>query len=174
VNPISEILKRSGSDKATGHSYDVVYAPFLEKLRETAKSVLEIGVYKGGSMRAWHEVFPNATIVGVDVAYHAELKLPADRAVFVKADATKKGSLAAIIKHGPFDVIIDDGNHQPEAQRITHALLMPHLKPGGLYIIEDVKTLEIARMLAKKKGFIVDLRFLKNKHDDILVIYEKN
>ena len=30
---IGEILKHSGSDKATGHSYDLVYGPLFEKIR---------------------------------------------------------------------------------------------------------------------------------------------
>ncbi len=37
-----------------------------------------------------------------------------------------------------FDVIIDDGSHRPDHQQITLAALFPHLKPGGLYFVEDL------------------------------------
>jgi hypothetical protein len=38
----------------------------------------------------------------------------------------------------PLDIIIDDGGHTPEQQRITLEELLPHLRPGGVYICEDI------------------------------------
>jgi hypothetical protein len=37
-----------------------------------------------------------------------------------------------------FDVIIDDGLHEAEAQMNTFANLFPRLKNGGYYFIEDI------------------------------------
>ena len=36
------------------------------------------------------------------------------------------------------DVLIDDGGHQPEQQMVTLEEMLPHLRPGGIYICEDV------------------------------------
>jgi hypothetical protein len=38
----------------------------------------------------------------------------------------------------PLDVIIDDGGHEPEQQRVTFEELYSHLLPGGVYVCEDV------------------------------------
>jgi len=41
---------------------------------------------------------------------------------------------------GEFDIIIDDGSHDPRHQMISFDELFPTLRPGGLYIFEDVET----------------------------------
>ena len=41
---------------------------------------------------------------------------------------------------GEFDVIIDDGSHVPDHQILTFNKLFGSLKPGGLYIFEDIET----------------------------------
>src|SRR5205823_10308032 len=38
----------------------------------------------------------------------------------------------------PVDVLIDDGGHQPEQQMVTLEEMLHHLRPGGVYICEDV------------------------------------
>ena len=43
-------------------------------------------------------------------------------------------------QHGGWDVVIDDGSHLPYHQIVTFAALFPFVRPGGLYIIEDVET----------------------------------
>ena len=48
--------------------------------------------------------------------------------------------MARIASHGPFDVIIDDGSHVPSHQKLTFQTLWPHLRPGGLYAVEDIET----------------------------------
>lgn len=35
------------------------------------------------------------------------------------------------------DVLIDDGGHRPEQQMVTLEEMLPHLRPGGVYICED-------------------------------------
>lgn len=40
----------------------------------------------------------------------------------------------------PFDLIIEDGSHRHADQQMNLALLMPLLKPGGLYFLEDLHT----------------------------------
>lgn len=38
----------------------------------------------------------------------------------------------------PIDILIDDGGHTPEQQRITLEEMLPHLRCGGVYFCEDV------------------------------------
>jgi len=38
----------------------------------------------------------------------------------------------------PFDIIIEDASHASHHQQIALGVLFPHLRSGGLYIIEDL------------------------------------
>ena len=47
---------------------------------------------------------------------------------------------AAAASPGGYDYIIDDAAHVPDAIQLSLGILFPALKPGGLYIIEDLAT----------------------------------
>ena len=36
------------------------------------------------------------------------------------------------------DILIDDGGHSPEQQRITLEEMLPYIAPGGVYACEDI------------------------------------
>ena len=56
------------TDKSSlGHNYSPTYERFFEEFRDKEFSLLEIGIDKGDSLRAWEEYFPNAAINGVDI-----------------------------------------------------------------------------------------------------------
>jgi hypothetical protein len=38
----------------------------------------------------------------------------------------------------PFDIVIDDGSHDPFHQIVTLEETLPHIKPGGAYLCEDI------------------------------------
>jgi len=170
-----DILNRCGSDKANQHSYGLVYEDMFAPLRERARSVLEIGVYRGASIRAWHEFFHNASIVGVDIAPRAECVIPKTRANLVVANATDPDFARELATaYGPFDLVIDDGSHEPGEQRAALILLLPHVRDGGLYVIEDARSLNIALDLASThQGMVIDMRAIRGVPDDILVIFKR-
>ena len=39
-----------------------------------------------------------------------------------------------------FDIIIDDGGHWKHQQQVTLGFIFPFLKPGGVFVIEDLHT----------------------------------
>ena len=41
---------------------------------------------------------------------------------------------------GNFDIIIDDGGHTMQQQITSFKVLFPHVKSGGIYVIEDLHT----------------------------------
>ena len=41
---------------------------------------------------------------------------------------------------GPFDIIVDDGGHRMREQRMSLETLFKHVKPGGVYLCEDLHT----------------------------------
>ena len=65
---LEEIVDNWRTDKNTGHSYLPLYQELLIKKKETAKNVLEVGIwYTGGSIKLWNDFFTNATIYGLDI-----------------------------------------------------------------------------------------------------------
>jgi hypothetical protein len=129
-----------GTDKASGgHNYLTAYEPFFAPLRDGEITLLEIGVKQGASLRVWRDYFPKARIIGVDIAPlardHAE-----DRIAIEIADQGRRPSLMDIAKrHGPFDIIIEDGSHLWQHQILAIMTLVPQLKPGGLFVSEDLQ-----------------------------------
>ena len=65
---IFETLQQQGfeTDKGTVHSYIDVYEDVLAPYRKTANKMLEIGVFKGNSLRMWENYFEWADVIGVD------------------------------------------------------------------------------------------------------------
>jgi hypothetical protein len=101
--------------------------------------MLELGIWKGDSLAMWRDAFPLATIVGVDLA---PPKLDLGPRVRVVAGDQSDAIMLAKVRadHAPdgFDVIVDDASHIGQlSARSLQALYPLHLRPGGLYIIED-------------------------------------
>ena len=53
---------------------------------------------------------------------------------------SERGPAAAGLCESSMDVILDDGDHWPQATERTLAAWWPIVRPGGLYILEDVAT----------------------------------
>jgi hypothetical protein len=132
-------LKGYDTDKVRSgylERYDPVLAPWLD--REIV--LLELGVNTGGSLELWKDYFPSATIVGIDVALPPGLERRDRIHVYQgsQADPDFLTKVANEIAPDGFDIIIDDASHIAELTRIAFwHLFENHLKPGGLYVIED-------------------------------------
>jgi len=115
------------------------YAPIYASLPEDISSILEIGIYWGGSLLTWREFFPQAEIYGVDINLSL-LKSPEspwngrqDSKIHLFEDDIR------VLEPGRYpdvDLIIDDGTHE-----VNHVLSIwdkLHKKARKFYIIEDV------------------------------------
>ena len=94
--------------------------------------------------------FPNAELYGIDLFVREKMRaVPAfkkDRVHFMKGDSTNPIIGPMVLENFgkiKFDIIIDDGMHTPKANMQTYNNLLPFLKQGGQYFIEDVWPLEI-------------------------------
>jgi len=121
-----------------GMSYMDVYEPYLERLREKPINFLEIGVLGGSSLRTWREYFPQGKIFGLDIDPGAK-KHEGDRIKITIGSQSDRDVLANLVSQvDGYDVILDDGSHASEHMQVSFAQLWPAVKPGGLYIIEDL------------------------------------
>jgi len=132
-------LEQYDSDKVANH-YLERYDPILEPWLQKKIVLLELGVHRGGSLLLWRDYFPLGTIVGVDVRLPQGFQ-PAERIrVFEgsQADPPFLSRVADETAPDGFDIIIDDASHVGAWTKIAFWHLFDnHLKPGGLYVIED-------------------------------------
>ena len=134
---IYEIAADTGALKSP--SFWPVYEKFFEPLRHRRLALLELGVYNGGSLRCWEAYFPQAQIAGIDLALPA---LNVGERVHMyegnQADPALLSRVAAEVAPEGFDIIIDDCAHIGVVAKASFWHLFDrHLKPGGLYVIED-------------------------------------
>lgn len=160
---------KSGCDKGTVHSYIEYYEELFRPLQNEPITLLEIGVYKGASLRMWADYFTKGSIVGVDI--RPPQKIIHSRIKVFQLDATEVTVAGCV---GELDIVIDDGSHELHDQLGAFAHLWPKVKPGGLYIIED------CRIKWKKdykkaipSGELVDRRDKKGHPMDILFVVRK-
>lgn len=115
------------------HGYFPFYAEIFDKIKPT--SILEIGVYKGNSMRIWREMFPKAKLIGLDL--FDEHIIPEDvKFEPIKGSQKDTDILEYILNtYGPFDIVIDDGSHSARDQWTTVEYFKNSSK---VVIIEDL------------------------------------
>jgi hypothetical protein len=122
-------------------SYFQVYDELLKDLRGKAFTFVEIGVLNGGSLFMWRRYFgPHARIIGVDLNPKAK-KWEADGFeihIGNQSDPLFWDDFFSSV--GDVDVILDDGGHTNEQQIVTAHKSIPHIKDGGMLIVEDSHT----------------------------------
>ena len=178
--------KPGGTDKNTNHSYVGVYGEALDEYTTKAGALLEIGVQYGGSSLLWHELLPNFKLCLLDnedkMHDNIKEKLDPTRVNYLIRDAYDQHTARDVKTLHPngFDVIIDDGPHTLKSQGQCIDLYLGMLKADGCLIIEDIASIEYAQELQQLvpkdkhiKAEIVDLRNVKGRFDDIVLIIRK-
>lgn len=168
--PFSHGRWEEGTDKITVHDYANMYNTELGHLRNTTAALLEIGIASATSLRGWRAYLgAHASIVGVDVA--PRRGLTSDE-VMIEADSRDPAAVTKLTPYGPFDVIVDDGCHDPQHQIDTLRNLWPLLKDGGVYVIEDITSRKHMQD-AIPIGIIYDTRRYKDRWDDVCMVLHK-
>lgn len=153
---LDDLAIKYKSDKSTSvgnsHAYTLIYEMLFRLGRNANLNILEIGLCIGGpendgdidrkvtgapSISMWKEYFPNSHIYGFDISDFSAFEDA--RFTFIRGDCGVKSDLGKATKLGKeFDVIIDDASHASFHQFMTMSVLWSSLKPGGLYIVEDL------------------------------------
>ncbi|MEV0384948.1 class I SAM-dependent methyltransferase [Nonomuraea sp. NPDC050643] len=134
---LTELAIGTGTDKWGRHWYTATYERHFDRFRDGRVRVLEIGCDGGESMRMWTHYFRRGELLRLDSKDKALITPPRARSVFGAQDDV--GFLTRIVaEHGPFDVVIDDGSHVNSHVITSFGTLFPHLRAGGLYVIEDL------------------------------------
>jgi len=142
----TEILKDSGSDKYHLHHYEQYYEKWLEPFRSKSDlTILELGARDGRSMQLWDKYFEHPKMI-LGLAYGAYSENAEQRAQkfthveIFRGDQSEPNTMAHLRDEGPWDIIIDDASHVPQHQVYSLFHLWQSVKPGGIYVIEDLET----------------------------------
>jgi demethylmacrocin O-methyltransferase len=133
---IEQIANHYETDKrASDHNYTYYYEQYFEPIRNENLNVVEIGIlrhparpYEGASLLLWRDYFENTSIAEERIKIHV-------------ADQGNREQLNYVFTNiGTPDIIIEDGSHFMHHQQISLAHLFKTLKPGGIYVVEDLHT----------------------------------
>lgn len=168
MDELTQLAIKYGTDKWGKHHYTPVYYEMFKDRRNEIKKVLEIGSAEGAGVRMFRDFFPNAQIYGMD---NVDSRIfEEERIKIIKGDQFNLQDIwfmDTMITLRDMDIVIDDGSHRPEHQIFTALSILPRLKEGAIYIIEDVAKNFVADCLEPYK-----MKFIRvgERYDDQLII----
>jgi hypothetical protein len=117
------------------------YDQFFRNNGFSPSGILEIGVHQGESTKVFATVYPDTKIVALDLKRYDDLDFSDfSNITYLAADQTDRQRMEGVIKDefpDGFDLVIEDASHIGAYSHITFHTVFPHLKPGGIYIVED-------------------------------------
>ena len=195
---LKDLMDFYGSDKGgknNHHNYTHYYSQIFYNKKEKIKNFLEVGLGTNNtevpsnmgeqgkplaSLRAWRDYFINANIYGADIDKGILKNEERIKTFFV--DQTKPETIIKMFKdigNAKFDVILEDGLHEFNANICFFENSINFLAKDGIYIIEDVYYKDQERFIkyfekSKYNFSIIDIFHNKNIANNCLIVIEKN
>lgn len=141
---MTAIAERVHTDKVT-HGFTEFYPRHMYKLRHRPVKLLEVGLLHGSSLDLWDNYFDSADIhiLEFNQEYIDIQKEKSPHVNFTNLNMDDKKAIKKYVETqelGTFDIVIDDGGHTMLQQMNALVYLLPLLKPGGIFVMEDVHT----------------------------------
>jgi hypothetical protein len=129
-----------------GETFLDAYADLAERFRP--RRILEIGVYRGGGTVFLDRYFKPEMLVAVEYSpdrlpkldRYVESRSLSRMSVYHGVDQKDVPHLTSILdRHfeDGLDLVVDDASHWYEETKASFETVMPYLRPGGWYVIED-------------------------------------
>ena len=188
-----ELIDNSLTDKNTCHSYINTYEHLFSSKKYENNNILEIGIGEpkenketGGSIKLWHDYFQTSTIYGLDIHDISKINDSIKNKDRIKLFTSVNAYDTTFIKSAfvdnniKFDILIDDGPHTLDSMIFFVTHYLPLLNDTGILVIEDIPDIKWINILIQHvpeehRRFIqvADLRRVKNRWDDIMLIINK-
>lgn len=141
MKTLDEIGLNFQTDKSSiGHDYLRHYDKVFSDFRDADFTLIEIGGLNGASLKSWQEYFTHARIVCIDIDERVK-EFETDRIVVEIGNSGSTEFLRSIAARYPNPaIVIDDGSHRWDHQRIAFDALFPFVQSRGLYVVEDIHT----------------------------------
>lgn len=195
---LTELMNYYGSDKGgknNHHNYSDYYSEIFFNKRKDVKNFLEIGLGTNNvnlasnmgedgvplaSLKAWRDYFENANIYGADIDKEILKNDYRIKTFFV--DQTNPATISLMFKNigvSKFDVILEDGLHEYNANICFFENSISFLSDNGIYIIEDVYFKDKIKFINYFKNSeynysIIDIYHKKNIANNCVVVVRKN
>jgi len=138
------------TDKSDLGYLEHFYDDFFIKFKETSITMMEIGVYNGGSIKLWKDYLNSESkIYAADIEYFDHL----EGTYSVMGDMYSDQQVSKF-PNDYFDLIIDDGPHSFESFILLIQKYFSKIKQGGTLIVEDVIYTEWVEPLVKMAELI--------------------
>lgn len=196
------IMTSFGSDKGDErHNYTTLYSKLFSPWKNEKLSLFELGIgtnftdipsnmglqgKPGASLYGWALFFPNAHIYGADIDKRILFQEPRIQTYY--CDQCNKKSVQTLfkaddLKNISFDIMIDDGLHEFDANLNFLENSLQKLKKNGIYIVEDLTAntrVSFTKILSKLQNKW-DLSYIEvilipsplNRYDNSLLIIQK-
>jgi len=195
---LTDLMNLYGSDKGgknNHHNYSEYYSDIFFHKRKRIKNFLEIGLGTNNtnmasnmgadgtplaSLRAWKDYFINANIYGADI--DKDILKDEERIKTFFVDQTNPDTISAMFNKigvDKFDIILEDGLHEYNANICFFENAIKYLDNDGIYIIEDIYYKDKKKFINyfKKLEYsfsIVDIFHEENIANNCIVIIRKN
>lgn len=149
----SQVKRGQGADKTFGyhnllHDYERILSAYPPR-----SNFLEIGVAYANSLAMWGTWFYHGLVMGVDIDlgpargnWPLLRSFGANRSRNIRVVEADIRQAANLDIGGPFDIILDDGDHSAESQIAAFELLFPGiLNAGGTYVVEDAESEDVRK-----------------------------
>lgn len=136
--------------------YFEAYDRFFAKYRGRDITILEIGVFQGGSLQMWKNYFQSTqnkvTVYGIDIDPRCKY-LEEDNIKILIGSQEDRNFLRQVKEQiGKVDILIDDGGHTMKQQIVTMEELFDLVDDEGIYLCEDLHTSYMEEYEGKYKG----------------------
>jgi hypothetical protein len=192
------IITKYGSDKGRLHRYTTIYSSLFRERDHEPLRIFELGLgtndpnlpssmgvfgAPGASLRGWRELFPLARIYGADI--DRKILFSEDRIKTFYCNQLDRSSIRELWSHpdlqGGLDILIEDGLHTFEANMTFLEESLANLRPGGIYITEDILASDLEKWYRQIENIyskqyighefvLVSLANTANRDNNLLVI----
>lgn len=170
------LVDHTKTDKESRHNYLTVYEKLFSPIKETVKTVLEIGIDKGGSIELWRQYFLQAEITGIELQPDTVF-LQEDRLhLSFNTNAYTMQTVDSL--QGSFDILIDDGSHILQDLLFVLQVYSCKLTKTGILILEDICCDSWRQALLQATpvtftGEFIDCRDFNGNYDSVLYIVKR-
>jgi cephalosporin hydroxylase len=181
MNKLKQLISKGHdyypTDKGSTHSYIDIYDQLMLPYKHQTINILEVGVEFGGSIKLWSDYFTDAHIFGYDIVNKLKEGIFDDCKNVSFVVKSIQNIHSDEFNDTPLTIAIDDASHTVQDQLLFIQVIYPQIVKGGMLIIEDVQDIDNQVKAFKSLGLpfeIIDLRNVKGRYDDVLLIFRKD